>query len=286
MSGRKAATAATIHRDVFRKGSRTYFNSSLFFPPAVRDDVFVLYGFVRTADDFVDAVPQNERGFAAFKARWERARAGQTVDDVIVASFAELARRRDFDPAWTEAFLRSMEMDLRKRRYESLEETLEYIYGSAEVIGLFMARLMDLPAESHHGARMLGRAMQYINFVRDIAEDLSFGRTYLPLSGSGLEDLAEETARRNPEAFAAFVRRQLDLYRGWQAEAERAYRFLPPRYLVPIKTAADMYNWTAATIAADPFVVYRRKVKPGRARILLRILSNALGGARTGARDA
>ncbi len=286
MSGRPAARAAAVHRRVFRKGSRTYFNSSLFFPPAVRDDVFVLYGFVRTADNFVDAVPQDERGFAAFKARWERARAGAAVDDVIVASFADLARRRDFDPAWTEAFLRSMEMDLHKRRYDCLEETLEYVYGSAEVIGLFMARLMDLPDESHHGARMLGRAMQYINFVRDIAEDLSLGRTYLPLSGSGLRDLAEETARQSPDAFTAFVRRQLDLYRGWQQEAERAYRFLPRRTLIPIKTAADMYSWTAATIAADPFVVYRRKVKPGRARILLRILANALGSARTEARDA
>lgn len=285
MSDRQAATAVALHREVFRKGSRTYFNSSLFFPRAVRDDVFVLYGFVRTADNFVDAVPQDARGFAAFKARWERARAGGAVDDVIVSSFADLSRRRDFDPAWTEAFLRSMEMDLHKRRYDSLDETLQYVYGSAEVIGLFMARLMDLPAESHHGARMLGRAMQYINFVRDIAEDLSLGRTYLPLAGCGLADLSEATARRHPEAFAAFVRRQIGLYRGWQAEAEAAYRFLPRRYLVPIKTAADMYGWTAAAIAADPFAVYRRKVKPGRARILLRILSNALG-ARTGAAHA
>ena len=283
MSARGKATARNLHREVFRKGSRTYFNSSLFFPRALRSDVFVLYGFVRTADDYVDAVPQDARGFAAFKARWERARAGAAVDDVIVSSFADLARRRGFEDDWVAAFLRSMEMDLHKRRYETLEETLEYIYGSAEVIGLFMARLMGLDAASHHGARMLGRSMQYINFVRDMAEDLSFGRTYLPLAGSGLEDLAETTARRSPDAFLAFVRRQLELYRGWQAEAEAAYRFLPRRTLIPIKTAADMYNWTAASIAADPFVVYRRKVKPPRARILLGILANALGGARAGA---
>jgi 15-cis-phytoene synthase len=270
--------ATAVHREVFRKGSRTYFNSSLFFPREVRDDVSVLYAFVRTADDFVDATPQDPAGFAAFRSSWERARAGAPVNDLIVASFAGLARRRSLEPAWVDAFFASMEMDLHARRYETLEETLQYIYGSAEVIGLFMAQLMGLPPESHHGAMRLGRSMQYINFVRDIHEDLSLGRTYLPLAGSGLPDLTEETARRRPAEFLAFVRRQLDLYRGWQAEAEAAYRFLPRRFLIPVRTAADMYNWTAAVIAADPFVVYRRKVKPGRMRILLQILRNASRG--------
>jgi 15-cis-phytoene synthase len=272
------SSATAVHREVFRKGSRTYFNSSLFFPRAVRDDVFVLYAFVRTADDFVDATPQDAAGLAAFHASWERARAGAAVDDPIVASFAALARRRGLEPAWVDAFFASMEMDLHKRRYETLEETLRYIYGSAEVIGLFMARLMGLPAEAHYGAARLGRSMQYINFLRDVHEDLGLGRTYLPLADSGLADLREETARGNPAAFAAFMRRQLDLYRGWQAEAEAAYPFLPRRFLIPIRTAADMYNWTAAVIAADPFVVYRRKVKPGRTRILLRIVRNAMRG--------
>jgi phytoene dehydrogenase-like protein len=62
--------------------------------------------------------------------------------------------------------------------------------------------------------------------------------------------------------------------------------FVPRRYLVPIKTAADMYNWTAATIAADPFVAYRRKVQPRRARILLGVLANVLRGAGDGAAHA
>jgi 15-cis-phytoene synthase len=270
--------AAAVHREVFRKGSRTYFNSSLFFPRSVRDDVFVLYAFVRTADDFVDATPQDAAGLASFRASWERARSGAAVDDPIVASFADLAHRRDLEPCWVDAFFASMEMDLHKRTYETLQETLRYIYGSAEVIGLFMARLMGLPNEAHHGAALLGRSMQYINFLRDVCEDLGLGRTYLPLAGSGLADLREETARRNPAAFAAFMRRQLDLYRGWQAEAEAAYRFLRRRFLIPIRTAADMYNWTAAVIAADPFVVYRRKVKPGRMRILLQVARNAVRG--------
>ncbi len=271
---RDESTADGIHARVFREGSKTYFNSSRFFPPEIRQDVYVLYGFVRVADNFVDAVPQRRDEFYAFRDRYHRGMAGETTGDAIVDSFVELARRKRFDPAWTDAFLRSMEWDLTKSTYRTVEETLDYVYGSAEVVGLFMVRILDLPREAEKSAAMLGRAMQFINFIRDIDEDNSLGRTYLPLDETSLPDLKETTAMSNPKEFRGFVQRQLARYRGWQAEAEAGYRFLPRRYLVPIKTAGDMYNWTGARISADPFIVFRRKVKPKRRQIVLRGLKN------------
>jgi phytoene synthase len=169
-------------------------------------------------------------------------------------------------------------MDTEKSCYDTLEETLQYIYGSAEVIGLFMARIMELPREAEHYAMMLGRAMQYINFIRDIDEDLELGRRYLPLERSGLTELSGEEVRRHPHRFAAFIREHLRRYNEWQAEAEKGYRYLPRRYLVPIKTAADMYAWTGRIIRNDPEVVFRRKVKPGRWRIVLRGVGNMITG--------
>jgi len=263
-----------LHREVFRSGSKTYFNSSLFFPRDVRDDVFVLYGFVRVADNYVDTVPQQPDEFHAFVDRYHRALAGDATGDVIVDSFVDLAERKAFDPGWTEAFLHSMELDLSKRVHATLDEMLEYVYGSAEVIGLYMARIMGLSREADRAATMLGRAMQVINFIRDIDEDNGLGRIYLPVAESDLPDLREETARAREGEFIGFLTRQLDRYRAWQSEAESGYSFIPRRYLVPIKTAADMYNWTASTIESDPFVVFRRKVKPSRPRIVRTILGN------------
>ena len=57
-----------VHYQTFKSGSKTYFNSSLFFPRAARQDVFALYGFVRVADNFVDSVPQDPEGFHRFAA--------------------------------------------------------------------------------------------------------------------------------------------------------------------------------------------------------------------------
>jgi len=268
--------ATELQQATFKRGSTTYFNSSIFFPPEVRRDVTVLYAFVRVADDYVDAIPQRVRDFETFCHRYRRARAGQASGDPIIDDFVELSRRKGFDPEWTEAFLYSMELDLRAREYNSLEDTLVYIYGSAEVIGLFMARLLDLPEASLSAAKMLGRAMQYINFIRDIAEDTVLGRRYLPLAGSDLSSLNVDEAKKNPEAFSAFIRREIDRFAGWQREAERGFAYIPRRYLIPIKTASGMYKWTARCIYEDPLLVFQGKVKPSRSRIVFTALLNAV----------
>ncbi len=266
-----------VQKSVFRRGSRTYFNSSIFFPPAIRRDVYALYAFVRIVDDFVDSQPQDPAGFYEFRRRYERGIAtGSPTGDPIIDSFVVLAIKRDFDPAWTTAFLRSMELDLTKRTYATIDETLDYIYGSAEVIGLFMAKVLSLPEEALSSASMQGRAMQYINFIRDIDEDCSLGRQYLPAEETSLGDLRERTARENESEFRRFIARQVDRYRDWQRQAESGYRFIPRRYLIPVKTASDMYNWTADKIAENPFIVYRKKLKPTRPRIYRTVLANSL----------
>jgi phytoene synthase len=267
-----------VHYRTFKAGSKTYFNSSLFFPREARRDVFALYGFVRVADDFVDHVPQDVEGFRRFRTAYEQALAGRPSKDPIIDAFVELSGRKGFDPEWTRAFLHSMEMDLTKKDYTTLQETLEYVYGSAEVIGLYMARLLDLDPASHPFAQLLGRSMQYINFIRDIDEDRKLGRRYLPLRDTPLASLEPGYIREHPEQFRAFLRHHLAYYKQWQREAEEGFRYIPRRARIPIQTASDMYNWTARAIESDPLVVFRRKVKPSRARIFGRILLNAVRG--------
>ncbi|HOO21473.1 MAG TPA: squalene/phytoene synthase family protein, partial [Kiritimatiellia bacterium] len=140
--------------------------------------------------------------------------------------------------------------------------------------------------EALPAARMLGRAMQFINFIRDAAEDAAMGRRYLPLEREGTRLLDEsadwlpsrEWARANPGKWTAFLQGHLARYEAWQAEAEAGYRYLPRRPRTAVRTAGDMYNWTAKQIEADPFVVFERKVKPRKARIVLRALWNGLRG--------
>lgn len=259
------------HKRIFQAGSTTYFNSTLLFPEQNRRDISLLYSFVRVADDYVDSIPQRVDEFHDFCRRYRDSFAGEASGDVVIDGFVDLMRRKDFDPTWVDAFLHSMEMDLTISSYESHADLDVYLYGSSEVVGLMMAKVMDLPEESYHAARMLGKAMQYINFIRDVDEDITLGRCYFPreeMREFGLEDMAEETARARPDAFRAFIRKQIAKYSEWQAQAESGFHFIPFRFLVPIKTASNMYSWTAQEIAKDPFSVFRYKIKPSKLRIL------------------
>lgn len=265
-----------LFASIFKKGSKTYFNSSLFFPKNIREKVFRLYAFVRMADDYVDVIPQKREEFYAFKTAYLHARQGKASGNPIIDSFVSLSQEVGFEDRWVDAFLVAMESDLSKTTYYTLEETCQYMYGSAEVIGYFMAKILQLPNEAFSFAALLGRAMQYINFIRDIKEDLTFGRTYLPLSESPFPNLEETTCRQNTSAFEKYIRDQIRRYISWQKEAEKGYQYIPTRMLIPIKTAADMYQWTARQLYKNPWLVYKKKVKPPKWRIFLQIFYNTL----------
>jgi len=171
-------------RDIFKSHSVTYYYSTLLFPKRIRHNVFILYAFVRLADEYVDNPETGVDPLASlhnfkhlFDLEWNRENSGHPV----VARFVLLAKEFEFEKEWIDAFLHSMEMDLYKSRYHTFEELEEYIYGSAEVIGLMMSRVMGIGAEWNMEARSLGKAMQLINFLRDIKEDYERGRIYFPL---------------------------------------------------------------------------------------------------------
>lgn len=271
-------TNKTIY-SIFKKGSKTYFYSTIFFPKIVRRDVFILYSFLRKADDFVDSIPQDVEGFYQFKDHYLKARKGYPVGDVVIDSFTELENRKNFKKDWVDAFLNSMEMDIYKSSYRNIDELMRYLYGSSEVVGLFMASILDLPPESFTAARHLGRAMQYVNFIRDISEDLQLGRIYFPqkdMNEYGINSLDENHTKSRPDNFKLFIKKQLKTYYSWQNEAEKGFKFIPRRYLIPIKTASDMYLWTAKKIQNNPFIVYKKKVKPSIPKIVTNIISNSV----------
>jgi phytoene synthase len=104
---------SSLHYSFFRKG-RNFFYSSALFPSAVRDEVAVLYSFVRYVDDLVDrAEPLVEDFYRAYRLL-ERSLDG-AVSPPVLGEFAELARRRGFERSWIEAFMEAMEMDLYKK---------------------------------------------------------------------------------------------------------------------------------------------------------------------------
>lgn len=267
--------------NIFRNASKTYFYSSLFFPPAVRDKVTILYAFVRTADDFVDQTEPDTQGLHKFIectwCTWERLELNQSLDSSaeylwqdLINQFVKLAIKNNIKKNWVAAFFEAMTWDIQPRHIANLNQAIQYMHGSAEVIGLMMNRVLQLPAYLDYFALMQGRSMQYCNFIRDIAEDASWGRQYLPkteLAKYGLSNLSQLEAELKPAQFASFVRAQIRLYSAWQSQADRGLARLPARYRLPITTASQLYSWALQVIYDNPQIVWHRKVKPSIARV-------------------
>jgi phytoene synthase len=252
---------------IFRKGSTTYYYTSLFFPDKIKKDVFDLYAYVRVMDDFVDSPTPNLRNFNKMWLDTLKEWRGEKTGNAVVSNFIRLAKNKNFDWEWVKSFYLSMKNDTTKKNYETYKELEDYMYGSAEVVGLMMARIMNLPKGAENAARLQGRAMQLINFIRDVKEDDVLGRNYLGYSAD---------IKKSPDKWNEYIRKYIDKYREIEKEAEKGYKFIPKRYLVPVKTAAQMYTWTSDKIYSDPMMVWKEKVKPKRAFVVLSVLRNIL----------
>ena len=90
-----------VFYSIFQQGSKTMFYSSLFLPKKIRNDVFILYGFVRKADNLADTMPQDKEGFYKFRQNYEQGKNDIKTGDIVIDSFVDLAKRKNFDPKWT-----------------------------------------------------------------------------------------------------------------------------------------------------------------------------------------
>jgi len=265
--------------EIFKKSSQTFYYSNLLFPKHTRDQVATLYAFLRTVDDFADELPQRPEEYQAFKRDYYQALQGQDSGNSIIDSYVALRNEKELDDSWIEALFLSMEMDMTLTTYTTMDDTLRYIYGAAEIVGLLMAKVLDLPQSAFHAAQYFGRAAQYCNMIRDIHEDLELGRVYFPnteLQKYNLQSLQLEYTSKHSANFIQFIQAQISIYFDWYTQGQKGFVYIPKKLRIGIETAGKLHNWTMQTILNNPFIIYQKKVKPQKKRILLTALQSIL----------
>jgi 15-cis-phytoene synthase len=159
----------------------TFFAATQRLPRDVRPAVHALYGYVRAADELVDGPARNGDRRAALDA-WERrlvdARRGGPSGHPVIAALVDAGRRHDLPLDELHIYMRSMRVDCGRVRIATAEELDAYMDGSAAAVGRIMAPLLGAP-DPDEVAR-LGVAFQLTNFIRDVREDWSMDRVYLP----------------------------------------------------------------------------------------------------------
>jgi 15-cis-phytoene synthase len=156
--------------------------------PTIRDAIYSIYGFVRFADEIVDSFHgfDKEDLIVDFEKEYYKAYKSGISLNPILNSFQLTVKKYNIDDDLIQAFLKSMKMDLIKSDYHSLEEYKEYIYGSADVVGLMCLKVfvkgdLKIYDELKEEAMRLGSAFQKVNFLRDLKDDnLVLNRNYFP----------------------------------------------------------------------------------------------------------
>ncbi len=153
----------------------------------LRIPVYNIYGFVRFADEIVDTFHQHDKAIllAEFKqATYDAINRGISINPIL-HSFQLTVNNYGIDMALVDSFLYSMELDLDKRNYDKAGYE-EYIYGSAETVGLMCLQIFceeDKPLyeQLKPYAKSLGAAFQKVNFLRDLkADHKGLERVYFP----------------------------------------------------------------------------------------------------------
>ncbi len=166
----------------------TSFNSAIkLLHNDLRNPIYNIYGFVRFADEIVDTFHQHDKAnlLAEFKTETYNAIERRISLNPILHSFQLTVNQYQIVPELIEAFFHSMEMDLTKATY-SCEGYKEYIYGSAEVVGLMCLYIFcegnkEMYSKLKPYAQSLGAAFQKVNFLRDVKSDYQqLSRTYFP----------------------------------------------------------------------------------------------------------
>jgi phytoene synthase len=228
--------------EAIAKGSRSFALASLLFRPRMRRHAHMMYAWCRHCDDVIDGqnlgFGETMRAGEAYRPRRAdlehlhaqtlAALRGQEVGHPAFAAFREVALATKMPERHPLDLLRGFEMDVEGRSYDTVQDTIEYGYHVAGVVGVMMAIVMGVRPdddETLDRAADLGIAFQLTNICRDVVDDALIGRVYLPgelLLVHGIEPTPEAvSARENREAVwqAAL---------GLLAEADRYYRSSGP----------------------------------------------------------
>ncbi|WP_136668671.1 phytoene/squalene synthase family protein [Flavobacterium sp. H122] len=167
--------------------------------PGIRQDIYNIYGFVRFADEIVDSFHDYDKEalFTMFETDLKNALKNKISLNPILNAFQHTANKYNIPDELIDAFMNSMRLDLFKKVYTTKEDYHQYIYGSADVVGLMCLKVFvkgnnEVYEKLKHAAMKLGSAFQKVNFLRDLKADFEdLDRTYFP--NADLNNLNEKS---------------------------------------------------------------------------------------------
>ena len=243
--------------------------------PSIRNHVYNVYGFVRFADEIVDSFHEypKEELLDRFEADLYHGLDHKINLNPILNSFQKTVNAFDIDRELIAAFMRSMRWDLEKKVYETDQEYKDYIYGSADVVGLMCLKIFvkgdTVQYESLKPAAMaLGSAFQKVNFLRDLKNDFQdLERTYFPnvnfnqfdetSKSAIIEEIESDFAKALEGIFKLPTEARFGVYTAYKYYTKLLAKLKQTSSLNIQKTRIRVPNYQKMTVFARSYVKYR-----------------------------
>ena len=233
-------------RQLIKAHGKIYYAAAFLLPRVKRHHVHALYGFCRHADDVVEQLgpvgPEpRERALVEYGDWFFEDLDRGDSDDPVLKAVVHTVAAFDLNPDCFRRYLRAMTMDLTVSEYETFDDLLDYMDGSAAVIGEMMLPILEpTSTEAIARARDLAIAFQLTGFLRDVGSDLDGARVYVPQ-----EDLerfgANPWLRQVTSEWRALMSFEVERTREYYASADRGMSLLPATSTRCIRAARNMH---------------------------------------------
>jgi phytoene synthase len=299
MNDSKPTNIVDTSRLIIQRGSKSFAAAAKIFDQETRDNAYMLYAWCRYCDDQID---NQELGFnsqpqstdktqlilAELRQQTQAAINDEPSDNPIFEGLRYVLKRNEIPGRYALELLDGFAMDATEHKYRTLEETLQYCYYVAGVVGIMMAYVMGTREQTAlQRATDLGIAFQLTNIARDVREDAEIGRIYLPgdwLAETGIA-ADEILAPENAAALAKVVERLLNEADRYYLSANEGLRSLGFRSAWAVAAAREVYRAIGDIVRERGETAWEERVVVRKRRKLLGVAEGMLDAAKASLLD-
>jgi phytoene synthase len=277
----RAAIVAAARTSILR-GSKSFAVASHLFDLTTRERVWLLYAWCRRCDDLADAQDHggalgDQRGADArlvtIREMTARAFVGEQTGDAAFDALGLVARETGLTPAMAEAVIAGFALDVADWQPRTEADLMRYCWHVAGAVGVMMAVVMGVAPDDEDTldrACDLGLAFQLANIARDVAEDDTAARCYVPLEWLVEADIppGEQMKPHYRAALTKVVARMCSLAQAHQCSARIGAARLKPRQRWAVLSAAGIYGEIAHVVARRGSHAWDHRVSVGKGRKL------------------
>lgn len=254
-------------RQLARRTAKNFYYSFLVMPRAKRDAMCAIYAFMRRSDDIADSAANPAialEGLRQWRATVDAALTGKETGEAILPALADTVRRYDIPAEHFHELLDGTEMDQSKARYETFDELYQYCYRVASCVGLVVLPVFGYEDKSAVvPAEACGIAFQLTNILRDVKEDATMGRIYLPREDLAKFGVSEDDImnHRDTPQFIELMRFEAGRAREFYRKAEPLAGMIHADSRGTLRVMMEIYGGILRKIERKNYAVFDERIR-------------------------